>query len=260
MKNRNEPFYYEITKKEHVWTGKDVQSVVDRIKNRASSGHLNILEIGCGIAGIVPYLPADVDYVGVDVSDFAIKKARTLYQEANVKFVNASTDALPFKDSSFDFVIAFNVIEHCRRPKIVLNEVLRVLRRGGEGAFTGPNLDLPVSLPNGVRHRNWPYKIYLIIVRFFDYICRIFGYLKFRTIPVNFTEATGRFEKPDDDLRYLCSSYEVIEYLKRNGANILYVNPFAEGQGWKTKLKKIITYLPCMKYYGRGLMFMFQKI
>ncbi len=260
MKNSDEQFYYEITEKEHIWKGEGIQYLINFIRGKALKGHFRVLEIGCGIAGVVPYLPANVEYVGTDVSDFALARARNMYPEASVNFINASADALPFKDSSFDLVLAFNVIEHCRQPKVVLNEVLRVIRSGGSGFFTGPNLDFPFSLPNGVRHRGGLYKTGLVIVRIFDYILRIFGYFKFRTIPINFTEATGRFEKPDDDLRYLCSSYEIIEYLKRKGAKIGYINPFIEGRGLMVKFKKIITNIPAMRYYGRPLTFMFQKM
>src|SRR4030095_4083558 len=39
--------------------------------------------------------------------------------------------ALPFRDSSFDWVFAFNVFEHLRDPARVAEEILRVLKPGG---------------------------------------------------------------------------------------------------------------------------------
>lgn len=259
MKNQNENFYYDITEKDYLWKSKDMVQVIDSIRSVMQNGQGRVLEIGCGIAGIVPYLPEGVEYIGTDISEYGLERAREIYKQPNVKFKVMSADSLAFKDSYFDFVIGFNVIEHYRKPKAVLDEILRVLRPGGRLVLTGPNLDLPTSLSNGIRHRSKWYKMYTKILRLFDYIGRIFGYLRFRTIAENFTEATGRYEKPDDDLRYYCSSYEVIEYLKRGGASIVYVNSIPKSSGWRASLKKLATHLPGMKYYGRGLSVIMKK-
>lgn len=252
MIHQDENFYYDITEKDYLWKSEYMEKVVDNTKAVIKGGSAKVLEIGCGIAGIVPHLPQGVEYVGTDVSELALERVRKIHHGSNVKFLVASADELPFQDSSFDFVLAFNVIEHCRQPKKALDEILRVLRRGGGIAITGPNLDFPLSISNGIRHRNLLYKNYTRFLRCLDYIGRVFGYLKFRTIAENFTEATGRYQKPDDDLRYFCSSYEVIEYLKRRGASILYINKL-EGSTRKTRAKKLMTYFPGMRYYGRAL-------
>jgi ubiquinone/menaquinone biosynthesis C-methylase UbiE len=249
MIHQDEDFYYDITEKEYLWKSEEIKEVIRAMEK---NGSRKILEIGCGIAGIIPYLPQGTEYIGTDVSELALERARKIHSQSNTKFLIASADALPFQDSTFDFVLSFNVIEHCRKPKTALDEILRVLRPGGGIAITGPNLDFPLSISNGIRHRNSTYKTYIRFLRSLDYIGRMFGYLKFRTIAKNFTEATGRYQKPDDDLRYFCSSYEVIEYLKKQGTSVVYLNKLG-GSGWKTKLKKVMALFPGMKYYGRAL-------
>jgi len=246
---QDENFYYDITEKEEYWKGEDMQQVIDSI---AKSPNRKILEVGCGIADILRFLPKDIEYTGTDISELALERAQARHKDTNAKFSYASAEDLPFVDSAFDFVLMFNAIEHCRDPKKALNEIFRVLRPKGKLVLTGPNLDLPFSISHGIRHKNRWYKNYIRLLRTFDYAGRVFGFLKFRTIPMNFTEATGRYEKPDDDLRYFCSAYEVIEYLKRLGAEVTYINKL-QGQGLKFKVKKLITHLPGMRYYGKAL-------
>jgi SAM-dependent methyltransferase len=46
--------------------------------------------------------------------------------------INLEKENIPFKDNVFDFVLAFNIVEHLSRRKEVLGEVYRVLKPGGE--------------------------------------------------------------------------------------------------------------------------------
>ena len=41
------------------------------------------------------------------------------------KFVKADAHNLPFKDKSFDIAVCFEVLEHCKRPELVLQEIAR---------------------------------------------------------------------------------------------------------------------------------------
>jgi SAM-dependent methyltransferase len=92
-----------------------------------------VLDLG---AGSKPYarlyrrhfvqcVSVDVDYSPHDIGD-----VDTL----------ASADDLPFEDESFDCVICTEVLEHCRDPRKVLEEVRRVLTPGGHAFVTTPFL------------------------------------------------------------------------------------------------------------------------
>jgi ubiquinone/menaquinone biosynthesis C-methylase UbiE len=55
------------------------------------------------------------------------------------RITNASGEALPFGDESFDVVYSANVLEHTDNPELVVGESLRVLRRGGLFHMEMPN-------------------------------------------------------------------------------------------------------------------------
>lgn len=76
--------------------------------------------------------------VGVDFTDAQLAKAAGLAEErgfANVRFVEASIDRLPFEDGSFDVVISNGVVNLSPVKHRVFTEAARVLRPGGRLAL-----------------------------------------------------------------------------------------------------------------------------
>jgi len=72
--------------------------------------------------------------VGVDFTDEQIEKAMRLRDRdgfAQVEFLEASIDDLPFEDASFDVVISNGVVNLSPVKHRVFAEAARVLRRGG---------------------------------------------------------------------------------------------------------------------------------
>ena len=98
-----------------------------------------ILDLGCRTGAFSRHFLEGNVIVGVDVDRVALKKATERGIET---FVADVEQPLPFDDSSFDVVMAGELLEHLRAPAELTTEVRRVLRLGG--LFIG-------SVPNGYR-------------------------------------------------------------------------------------------------------------
>lgn len=94
----------------------------------------NVLEIGSGPGHVADALAKTAANVtGVDFSADMVKAAQKNYPE--ISFHQADAEQLPFKEGSFDAVVANFVVHHLARPEAVFSEVNRVLKPGGRFAF-----------------------------------------------------------------------------------------------------------------------------
>jgi SAM-dependent methyltransferase len=87
-----------------------------------------LLDLGCGTGLWLDRRRADAQALGADFSLEALRFCRERKIEG---VVQADATALPFPDSSFDAVTAFDLIEHVDRDDALVAEVHRVLRPGG---------------------------------------------------------------------------------------------------------------------------------
>jgi arsenite methyltransferase len=101
-----------------------------------------VLDLGSGSGTDVFCAAQQVDsdgwVIGVDFTPQQVQKAIRLRDEAGiaqVEFIQASIDELPFEDESFDAVISNGVINLSPVKAKVFSEAARVLRRGGRLAL-----------------------------------------------------------------------------------------------------------------------------
>lgn len=97
-----------------------------------------ILDVGCGGGrySIAAALLGAARVVGVDVSVESIADARRRASGLQqVAFHEASVDALPFPDATFDGVICSGVLHHVADPARAVAEIARVVRPGGMAYF-----------------------------------------------------------------------------------------------------------------------------
>lgn len=87
-----------------------------------------VLDIGSrDVNGSLRDIFTEHEYVGCDME-----------AGDNVDVVQTDPYRLPFEDSSFDVVVAANMLEHCGKPWLMALEIDRVLKPGGKLALTIP--------------------------------------------------------------------------------------------------------------------------
>ena len=94
------------------------------------------LDVGCGDGRLTAELDAAA-LTAADVSAVALGRARPRLPDASL--VELDPDApFPLDDSSFDLVLCAETVEHVRDVQLLLSEIRRVLRPGGDLALTTP--------------------------------------------------------------------------------------------------------------------------
>jgi len=112
---------------------------IEYIKKHLHNG--KILAVGCG-PGVDMAKIGLTKFIGVDISFNFLNKGKKIFKTPT--FINGSASSLPFKNNSFDTVICLEAIEHVLNYKLALQELVRVLKHGGQ---------LIIATPN--RHRWW---------------------------------------------------------------------------------------------------------
>jgi SAM-dependent methyltransferase len=82
------------------------------------------LDVGCGLGDMLSFHDGTV---GVDVNAHTVAYCQNLGLDARVM----EPDKLPLGDGEFDSALLDNVLEHLLDPQPLLQEIRRVLRKGG---------------------------------------------------------------------------------------------------------------------------------
>lgn len=86
-----------------------------------------IIDVGCGSGLILRKLPPNS--IGLDINPRAI--AMALKHAPEAQLIVSDAENIPFRSACFPLVICTEVLEHVPSPDAVIDEVQRLLRRGG---------------------------------------------------------------------------------------------------------------------------------
>lgn len=99
-----------------------------------------VIDLGCGSGyGSNELAQTAATVTALDIDPEAVAYAQQHFQRENLTYLPASCEDVPLADGSADLVIAFELIEHLRRPDQLLAEAKRLLAPGGQFIVSTPN-------------------------------------------------------------------------------------------------------------------------
>lgn len=141
LKTRDATSYDSLAEQFDYYTERFSHKLAARIVDLAEIAPTDrVLDVGTG-TGIVALQAAKIvgeaDKVeGIDLSDGMLKtanqKAKRLNLETKIKFSRMDAEALEFDEQTFDKVVSLFALLHFPNPLVALQEIFRVLRRGGK--------------------------------------------------------------------------------------------------------------------------------
>lgn len=136
--------YEEIGKKGHLPSGiarfeenLRVDILMKLLENTKDS---ILLDIGCGDGFVLKRINCKRK-TGIDLSYNILEKAKSINI---VTLICSDAEKLPFKDNVFDIIICTETLEHVLSPRIVMNEIYRVLKKDG-------NVYISIPYEHGIR-------------------------------------------------------------------------------------------------------------
>lgn len=112
------------------------QIIIGKVSNEAGI----ILDVGCGSGWVANhFLNQGKTVVSMDVSAVNPVRLAEKYPLENHLAVVADVYSAPFRDNSFDCIIASEVIEHVANPKAFIDALLPLLKPSGKLIITTPH-------------------------------------------------------------------------------------------------------------------------
>lgn len=109
-----------------------------------------VLDIGTGPGALlikIARMRHDLRLTGLDISPAMVSAARRNFEKAGlssaIEVVEGSASSLPFENGSFDLVVSTGSLHHWANPAGGMNEIHRVLKRGGRALIYDLVADMP---------------------------------------------------------------------------------------------------------------------
>lgn len=148
-------FWLKAGKDRHYTEINRVRFAVDTIRKIQADSETNILDFGCGMGWMAPFLSPLGKVTGIDFSPEGIEIARSRYGE-HAKFIlaNPQSPTLGLPDNvKFDVVVCSEVIEHVEFPFDLMAQISSLLRGGGWCVLTTPNGNVWPQFDRDLRYK-----------------------------------------------------------------------------------------------------------
>lgn len=86
------------------------------------------------------------NYIGVDVSEYALDKARERINDSGVTFLKGDITDLPLLCNTSNVTVLSNILEHIENPYKAFREAVRITKPGGKIVVIVPNESLIITL------------------------------------------------------------------------------------------------------------------
>lgn len=133
---------------------KNREMTMNAIENLQLGDNQSVLELGHGNGGHVKYILGkgeDINYVGLEVSEEMKNQAAKMnrmyltHEFASFKLYNGIE--IPYKDATFERILSVNTIYFWEQPKVLINEIYRVLKPEGICTITFADKAFMENLP-----------------------------------------------------------------------------------------------------------------
>ena len=96
-----------------------------------------ILDVGCGLGYLLSGVNNNWEKYGVEISEYAANHAKKWTDNIYI----GELQDINFVKDYFDLVVIHHVIEHIKKPEIVINEIHRILKNNGFLILGTPDFD-----------------------------------------------------------------------------------------------------------------------
>lgn len=113
-----------------------------RVVNYAGFAGKQLLDVGCGLGNdLSRFARGGALVTGIDLSSHAIELARANFKHRGLggQFAVMNGEALDFPDAAFDVVYCHTVLHFTPNPELMVREIHRVLRPGGQAILMTVN-------------------------------------------------------------------------------------------------------------------------
>lgn len=100
------------------------------LKHLPQQPGLKLLDVAVGDGVYLPWMPADWDVVGVDVTWSQLRDCLPRTAGRSVRLIQGEAESLPLRDGMFDAVLSIGAFNYFNDPEGALREMVRVARPG----------------------------------------------------------------------------------------------------------------------------------